>query len=166
MSALLTGRATGVSHAIPQMLKLNPREAAFLDLKGGLKKAIDWMADTPLGIATKTGDEAQAGTIRSFAERREPRASESIGSRGDDVDAAGLSFDPSSPDAVTTIQRSAMQVLPADRVRDIVNVWAAAPDHRQQAADLQGSAGRDVRRRRGNRVGGRPKVGGRVHQAA
>jgi hypothetical protein len=127
MSALLTGRATGVSHAIPQMLKLNPREAAFLDLKGGLKSAIDWMADTPLGIATKTGDEAQAGTIRSFAERR-VQGFGKIARQATTLTARGVTFDPSAPDAVTTIQRLAGYVLPADRVRDVVNIWSAAPD--------------------------------------
>jgi hypothetical protein len=164
MSALLTGRATGVSHAIPQMLKLNPREAAFLDLKGGLKKAIDWMADTPLGIATKTGDEAQAGTIRGFAERR-VQGFGKIARQATTLTARGVSFDPSSRcghhDSAVGRLRPAGRPGPRRRQRLV-----GRAGHRQQAADLQGSAGRDVRRRRGNRVGGRPKVGGRVHQAA
>jgi hypothetical protein len=127
MSALLTGRATGVSHAVPQMLKLNLREAAFLDLKGGLKKAIDWMADTPFGIATKTGDEAQAGAIRGFVGRR-TQGFGRMAREATTLTQRGLTFDPSSPDAITTIQRLGLQVLPAERVRDIVNVWSAAPD--------------------------------------
>jgi hypothetical protein len=125
--AILEGRATGVSHAIPQMLKLNPREAVMLELKGGLKRVIDWAADSPLGVATATGDVAEAGRLRQFTADR-LQGFGKITRQATSLTARGTVFDPLSDSSITTIQRLATYVLPADRVRDVVNLWAAAPD--------------------------------------
>lgn len=125
MSSLLSGRATGASVELPQMLKLNPREAAMLNLKGGLKSVIDWAADTPLVIAQATGDEAQAGAIRQFAANR-VQGMGRLARQATSLTARGFAFDPADPNAVTQIQRLANYVLPAERTRDVVNAWSLA----------------------------------------
>lgn len=133
VQSLLTGRVSGFATSAPTMPMLTRVGRVRLEAKGALKKTIDFMADTPARIAADPGPD---GILRfddalSVGERLQTSILTPVGSfarKFTTLIPRAIDFDPSHPDAVVTIQRLAAQVLPAQRSREIVNLWTAAPD--------------------------------------
>jgi len=109
LTSLLNGSVSGVAHAAPLMPHISQAGLVRLDLKVATKHTIDFAADMP-----KQGLGRLVVPAGKFARRFTtliPR---------------GMDFDPSSPEAVTAIQRMAATALPAPRVRELVDAWVGA----------------------------------------
>lgn len=129
MSALLSGRAGGALKDGVLMPHLSVVDQAALGAKGGLRTAINWAVD-PARVARQVGDEQTVNALdqaRQTATGFLSRKVEAV-KQLTTLTAKGTAFDPSSPEAITMIQRLGSYVLPSTRVDDLVNAWAAAPD--------------------------------------
>lgn len=123
MSEMISGRAGGALKSGTLLPHMGITDRAALAAKGGLRTAINWAAD-PARIAQQLGDD-QALTLTQRAGRFASRRAETI-KQFTTLTAKGSTIDVTKPGALTTVQRLAGYVLPAERVDDIVNNFAAA----------------------------------------
>jgi hypothetical protein len=125
MTALLSGQMSGVHRATVMFPRLTHTQRAGLAAKKVMKETIDFLADSPQQIAEKFGPEM------GVAQRLESSVGAPLGQilrRLTTLAPKGVNFDPSSPEAVTHIQRIAAYALPAARQRELVDTWVKAPD--------------------------------------